>query len=125
MIRFMMVGVVNVSVGCGVMFILYNFFGCSYWFSSAMNYVCGGIVSFFLNKHFTFQNKEHSWGQVVKFILLVAACYFMAYGVAKPLALWALEGQTKATQENIAMCLGTCLYTILNYLGQRFFAFKK
>lgn len=122
--RFMLVGVVNVCVGCGTMFALYNWAGCSYWVSSAANYIVGGIVSFFLNKYFTFQNHEHSWAQVLKFILLVAACYFIAYSVAKPLAIWALSAQPKHIQENIAMCVGTCLYTALNYLGQRFFAFK-
>lgn len=125
MLRFLMVGVVNVTVGAGTMFLLYNLAGCSYWMSSAANYIVGGIVSFFLNKYFTFQNKERSWKQVVKFIVLVAVCYFIAYGLAKPMALWALSSQPLNIQENVAMCIGTCLYTLLNYLGQRFFAFKK
>ncbi|MCQ2255861.1 MAG: GtrA family protein [Bacteroidaceae bacterium] len=125
MLRFLMVGVVNVTVGAGTMFLLYNLAGCSYWMSSAANYIVGGIVSFFLNKYFTFQNKERSWKQVVKFIVLVAVCYFIAYGLAKPMALWALSSQPLNIQENVAMCIGTCLYTLLNYLGQRFFAFKQ
>ena len=125
MLRFLMVGVVNVMVGAGTMFLLYNLAGCSYWMSSAANYIVGGIVSFFLNKYFTFQNKERSWMQVVKFIVLVTVCYFIAYGLAKPMALWALSSQPLNFQENVAMCIGTCLYTLLNYLGQRFFAFKQ
>ena len=28
-----------------------------YWISSAANYVVGSVVSFFLNKHFTFRNE--------------------------------------------------------------------
>lgn len=124
MLKFLMVGVVNVTVGAGTMFLLYNLAGCSYWMSSAANYIVGGIVSFFLNKYFTFQNKERSWMQVVKFAALVAACYFIAYGLAKPMAIWALSSQPLNIQENVAMCIGTCLYTLLNYLGQRFFAFK-
>ena len=88
------------------------------------NYVCGGIVSYFLNKYFTFQNKERSWKQVVKFILTVAVCMFIGYGLAKPAVLWALSGVDKTIQENVAMVVGMGLYTGLNYLGQRFFAFK-
>lgn len=56
-IKFLMVGVLNTLVGAGTMFLLYNLAGWTYWLSSAANYVVGGIVSFFLNKYFTFQNK--------------------------------------------------------------------
>ena len=124
MVKFLLVGVVNTLVGAGTMFLLYNLAHCSYWISSAANYVVGGIVSFFLNKYFTFQNKDWSWGQVGKFIVSVSVCYLLAYGLAKPLALHLLAGQSQSIQENVAMLVGMCLYTALNYLGQRFFAFK-
>lgn len=122
-IRFLVVGVVNTLVGTGTMFVLYNFFGCSYWASSATNYIVGGICSFFLNKYFTFKNSEHSFKQVLKFIVTVAGCYFVGYGVAKPLVALALSSQSIAIQENIAMCVGMCLYVVLNYLIQRVFVF--
>ena len=125
MLRFLMVGVINTLVGCGTMFLLYNWAHCSYWLSSAANYVVGGIVSFFLNKYFTFRKKEWSWSQVVKFAINVAVCWLLAYGLAKPLVLRILEGQSRWLQENVAMLVGMCLYTVLNYLGQRFFAFRK
>ena len=125
MLRFLVVGVINTLVGCGTMFLLYNWAHCSYWLSSAANYVVGGIVSFFLNKYFTFRKKEWSWSQVVKFAINVAVCWLLAYGVAKHLVLRILEGQSLWLQENVAMLVGMCLYTVLNYLGQRFFAFRK
>lgn len=125
MVKFLLVGVVNTLVGAGTMFLLYNLAHCSYWISSAANYVVGGVVSFFLNKYFTFQNKGWSWGQVGKFIVSVSVCYLLAYGLAKPLALHLLAGQSQSIQENAAMLVGMCLYTALNYLGQRFFAFRK
>lgn len=122
--KFLLVGVVNTLVGGGAMFLLYNLLHCSYWVSSAANYVVGGVVSFFLNKYFTFQNRERSWGQVGKFILTVSVCYLIAYGCAKPLVPRLLSGQPVAVQENVALLVGMCLYTGLNYLGQRFFAFS-
>lgn len=123
--RFLLVGVVNTLVGCGLMFLLYNLAGWSYWSSSAANYVAGGVVSFFLNKYFTFRNRDRSWRQVGRFILTIAVCWLLAYGTAKPLVLWLLAGLPSRLQENIAMLAGMCLYTALNYLGQRFFAFRK
>ena len=122
--RFLIVGVVNTIFGTIVMFSLYNLAGCSYWISSAANYILGSILSFFLNKYFTFQNRERSWGQVVRFTVNIAACYLVAYGVAKPAMRMLLSGQSVSIQENAAMLAGMCLFTGLNYLGQRFFAFR-
>ena len=115
---------VNTLIGTGTMFPLYNLAHCSYWVSSAANYIVGGIVSFFLNKYFTFQSKTREWSQVWKFALNVTACYLLGYGLAKPLVLRLLAGQAVNVQENVAMLVGMCLYTGLNYLGQRFFVFK-
>lgn len=123
--RFFLVGILNTIVGCGAMFLLYNWAHCSYWISSAANYVLGGFVSFFLNKYFTFQQKEWSWSEVLRFALNVVVCYLLAYGMAKPLVLVLLKGQPLKIQGNVAMLVGMGLYTCLNYLGQRFFAFRK
>ena len=124
MLRFLLVGVVNTMVGAGIMFLLYNLAGCSYWLSSAANYIVGGVVSYFLNKYYTFKNTERSWKQVLRFALNVAVCWLLAYGIAKPLALRLLAGFDEKLQTNAAMLAGLCLYTALNYLGQRFFAFR-
>lgn len=123
--KFLLVGIINTIFGCGLMFLLYNFFSYSYWFSSAANYVVGGTISFILNKYFTFNSKKWSWQQVWRFILTVAVCYVIAYSFAKPLVIYLLANYDRKVQENVAMVVGMCLYTVLNYLGQRFFAFKK
>lgn len=122
-IKFLMVGIANTALGMCIMFLLYNLAGWSYWLSTATNYFAGGIISFLLNKYFTFQKKDWSWKQAGKFALTVAVCYLLAYGIAKPLVLYSLAGQAIEIQENVAMLVGMCLYTVLNYLGQRFFAF--
>lgn len=123
-LKFLLVGALNTLVGTGVMFLLYNLAKCPYWPSVCANYVTGGVVSYFLNKYFTFQNTERSWAQVGRFVLTVAVCMLIAYGIAKPLVRLALAGAGTTIQENVAMVVGMCLYTALNYFGQRFFAFR-
>lgn len=123
-IKFLIVGVINTLVGTGVMFVLYNFFSVSYWISSAANYVVGSIVSYFLNKYFTFQNKEKSLKQMIRFIVNIAACYLAAYGAAKPLISWLLSDMNEKVQGNAAMLAGMCLFVVLNYFGQRWFVFQ-
>lgn len=123
-LKFIIVGVVNTLFGSMIMFFLYNLAGCSYWISSIANYFFGSILSYFLNKTFTFQNKEHSMKIVVKFIINISTCYILAYGLAKPITYVLLQNTAKNVQENIAMLVGMLLFVGLNYLGQRFFAFK-
>ena len=125
LIKFLIVGVINTIVGAGVMFLLYNLAHCSYWVSSAANYVVGGIVSYFLNKFFTFQNKQKSFKQVLFFILNLAISYVIAYVLAKIIICWILASQTVAVQENVAMLVGMVLYTGINYIGQRLVVFKE
>ena len=103
------------------MFVLYNVFDCSYWLSSAANYFFGSILSYCLNRWYTFKYHGSTWRSVVKFTINIAVCYFIAYGVAKA----ALSDSSKSLQENVAMVVGMVLFVLLNYLGQRFFAFKK
>ena len=123
--KFIMVGVVNTLFGTAVMFACYNLLHFSYWVSSAANYIFGSILSYFLNKHFTFQNKSRSWKTVLKFVVNISVCYLIAYGVAKPAVSALLSDASVTIQENGAMLVGMCLFVVLNYFGQRFFALKK
>lgn len=125
LLKFILVGVINTLVGTAIMFGLYNLAHCSYWLSSAANYVLTSILSFFLNKYFTFQNKENTWGQVLRFIVNIAVCYVIAYGVARPLCERLLAGAGPSVRDNVSMLVGMCLFTGLNYLGQRLFAFRQ
>ena len=130
--RFILVGLVNTAVGYGVMFGLYNLAGLhawgdtGYWISSAANYIVGSVVSFFLNKHFTFQNREKGAGVVLRFALNIAVCWALAYGLAKPIMVWLLSGTgwSQQIQGNLSMLAGSGLFVFLNYFGQRFFAFR-
>lgn len=133
MFRFLLVGVVNTLVGLSVMFGLYNLAGLhawgdiGYWISSGANYVAGSVVSFFLNKRFTFQNQERGAGVVLRFALNIAVCYLVAYGLAKPAVSWVLGSFpiSEQLQGNLTMLAGSGLFVVLNYFGQRFFAFRQ
>lgn len=125
LIKFIIVGIINTIVGTAIMFGLYNLAGCSYWVSSAANYILTSILSYFLNKYFTFQHKGDNLKSMARFAINIAICYLLAYGIAKPAVMHILSGYSKSVQENTAMLVGMCLFVGFNYLGQRFFAFKE
>jgi len=123
--KFILVGIINTIVGSAIMFSLYNIAHLNYWVSSACNYFFASILSFFLNKYFTFTVKEWSLFMIVAFILNIATSYFIAYGLAKPLINYFLNSKPQNIRENIALFVGMCLFTGLNYLGQRFVVFDR
>jgi uncharacterized protein with PQ loop repeat len=61
---------------------------------------------------------------VIAFILTIAFSYFIAYGISKPVINFLLKDISLKTRENIALFTGMCLFTGINYLGQRLVVFK-
>ena len=118
-------GVLNTLVGDGLSFLLINVTDMGMWWATAVPTVLASVMSYFLNKHFTFKNTETGWKPVVRFAANIAACYLLAYGIAIPLMQWALAGTDATLRDNIAKLTGMCLFVGFNYLGQRLFAFRE
>ena len=125
--KFILVGIINTIFGTAIMFLLYNLAGFGYWGSSAISYILGSILSFFLNKNFTFRNKESSIKTALRFTVNIAVCYLAAYSISKPIVERILSNTSlsKSIVEQFSMLFGMALFTMLNYIGQRFFAFKE
>ena len=123
--KFLLVGVLNTLVGNGLMFLLYTLAGAGYWTATAVSYALASVMSYFLNRYFTFKYREGGVAVVLRFALNIAVCYGLAYGIAKPLIKWLLSGASVTVRDNVAMLAGMCLFVGFNYLGQRFFAFRE
>ncbi|EHL04218.1 GtrA-like protein [Desulfitobacterium hafniense DP7] len=127
--RFILVGILNTLLSFMVMLILYNFLHFGYWSSSAVAYILGSILSFWLNKSYTFRNNDSVVYTLLRFSINIVICYSIAFGIAKPTVhgFFNLAGTHHENQiiENIALFLGMCLFTVLNYFGQRLFVFGK
>ena len=124
MLKFILVGVANTLVGTAVMFIFYNLFHFDYWVSSASNYIVGSILSYFLNKYFTFKKQNQSLKEIILFIVNITLCYLIAYSAAQPLVKFIFSGIDNTLADNLSMLAGMGLFIILNYIGQRFIVFK-
>jgi len=124
LLKFILVGIVNTVVGACLMFSLYNLAGLGYWVSSATNYVVCSVLSFFLNKYFTFNVRQWSLFMIVSFVLTIAFSYLIAYGVSKPAMNYLLRNSPQKIRENAALLAGMCMFTGINYLGQRLVVFN-
>ena len=123
--KFLLVGVLNTVVGEGLKALLLAFTALGPFPASAISTALASVLSYFLNRYFTFKYKGSGIGVVLRFSLNIVVCYLLAYGLAKPAMELLLSGASKAVRENIAMLTGMCLFVGFNYLGQRFFAFRE
>ncbi|MFD6442136.1 GtrA family protein [Peribacillus sp. NPDC060186] len=124
-IRFLLVGIVNTAVGLSVMLTLMNVLEVSYWISTFFGNGTGAVTSFLLNRTYTF-GSDIGWRRgAARFIFVILICYFAAYSLGHVFAEF-LEGSSHLSiQDNVAVLIGTVFYTVLNYLGQKYFVFKK
>lgn len=123
--KFLLVGIFNTVIGAVIMLLFYNT-GNGYWFSSAISYLIAGIMSFFLNRYFTFASNTDIKRGLAEFFILLAVCYFIAYSLAKPVVFYFLQSTDYSyhVKEQVAMFAGMGFYSILNYLGQKLWVFK-
>ena len=126
-VKFLFVGLLNTLLGAAIMFGLYNLVGFGYWTSTAVSYVLASIFSFFVNRSFTFGDKSNPGLPALKFTANIAVCYLLAFSLAKPLILSLLAdvNTPQTVTDNVAMFAGMAMFTGFNYIGQRYFVFKK
>jgi putative flippase GtrA len=126
--RFLLVGIFNTLVGLGISFLLFNVFHLGYWSSTFLGNTMGAIISYVLNKTFTFRSEvsvQNSWW---KFAIVILGCYGFSYGISSLLGTgWTtLFPFTNPTLvHNGSILVGNGIYTISNFLGHKYFTFRK
>lgn len=124
MLHFGIVGVINTVAGFVLIMLFYNVFHWNYWIASGASYIIGSIFSYFANKKFTFKAEGGGRKYAFRFGINIAVCYFMAYGIAKPLVRYVLGGYSQVIVENIAIVIGMGMFIVFNFIGQKFLVFK-
>ncbi len=125
---FLAIGVGNTLLNWVLMLVLYTNMGLGFWPSSAIGYVVTSALSFILNRKYSFQSKGNVWIDLARFVAVIGLCYFVANAMAKPLIEWVLRWDVLSVLQKwsgqIALLFGNVVFTALNYVGQRLFAFK-
>ena len=102
--------------------------GFGYWGSSAVMFFLCSILSFVLNRKYSFKSTAPLGQTIFRFSVVIAVCYVTAFGLAEkltPLLLQAvLPGLGGGMVEQVSMLFAQVIFTGLNYIGQRLWAFK-
>ena len=125
--RFIVVGLLNTALSLAMMFGFYRLLGLGYWGASSLAYFLCSIVSYMLNKHYTFGSRAGYLRSGIRFTVNIGVCYCAAYLAARPLVRFMLGAAGNLLSARVidqaAMLAGMVMFTGMNYLGQRFFVF--
>ncbi|RFU64732.1 GtrA family protein [Peribacillus glennii] len=123
-IRFLLVGVLNTIIGLSTIFILLNLAGLNYWAATFIGNGAGAIVSFLLNRAFTFKSRISLKKGGLLFFTVIISCYFVSFSLSEWISSH-IYGMLPFTKQNLSVVLGTCIYTVSNYTGQKLIVFSK
>lgn len=117
LIKYLLVGVINTIFGFSIVFLL-MFFGVMPEVANFLGYFCGFILSYFLNKHFTFKSQNSHRRDFWRFFIAMAGAYLINF-----IAL-IIAHRICGVDKYIAQVIAGVCYTISGYVFSRFFAFK-
>jgi putative flippase GtrA len=116
-IRFAGVGIVNTTVGLSAIWAAMFWFKASPTLANAAGYAVGLVISFGLNRWWTFGSSARSAEQLPRFILVAALSYFINLGAV------IVATSQFAVDAYLAQVLGVAMYTVASFFGCRWFVF--
>lgn len=124
LVRFMFIGLINTCIGLSLIFLLLNVVGWPYWMSTSIGNGIGAIVSYFLNKNFTFKSKVNDKKGITLFVFVIVGSYIISYRLGYSLITNSLFVNLGLYTEELSVLIAAMIYTVLNYLGQRYVTFR-
>jgi len=117
--KFLVVGGINTAVDFIVLYILV-YFGMLASNAKLISYPCGVINSYFMNRNWTFKQKQKkSIAEIIKFILVNVVSYGVNAGIFN-ICITAL-----GIDMFFANCVATGFSLIVNFIGNKVFVFNK
>jgi glycosyltransferase involved in cell wall biosynthesis/putative flippase GtrA len=116
-IRFILVGVINTLVGLSIIYAAMFFFDVGIKAANLIGYLVGLIISFTLNKKWTFKNGDRIRSSLVRYLIVIGVAY-----VANLETVMFFDSYLKISPY-LAQLMGVFPYALIGYLGCKFFAF--
>ena len=115
-ITFNLVGIVNTLIGFSIIFAL-MFAGFSAVESNVVGYAIGAIVSYNLNKKYTFKDTQNSKMQIVKFFSVLFVAYILNFIT--------LQTLLNVLDPYISQLISAIVYTLSSFLLAKAIVFQK
>lgn len=116
--RYLLIGVANTFTGLSVIYLAKWLLGLDDVIANMLGYGVGLALSFTLNKRWTFRHTGPTVPAISRFILVVGVAYMANLLVV----MYSIN--ILALNSYLAQALGVIPYTVIGYLGSRFYAFS-
>jgi putative flippase GtrA len=116
--RYLLVGVTNTLVGYGVILFVQLGLGVHAIVANALGYFVGLVVSYWLNRVYTFRSTQSHAKSIPTFVAVAGMCYVLN------LAVLQLTIGYLGLSASIAQGLAICSYTIAFFVASRYLVFK-
>jgi len=117
-VSYLLVGVLNTVIGLSVIYLAKWLLGLGDIISNVIGYAVGVTMSFTLNKKWSFRHEGQVMSSFIRFIAVILVAYFAnLYVVIICIEFFMVNSY-------ISQAIGIIPYTIIGYLGSKFFAFK-
>ena len=117
--RFLLVGTVNTLIGLSVIFAAKGIVGLDDFVSNLLGYGFGLLLSFFLNKEWTFSHNGRISPTAVRF----GIAFLLSY-IANLMTVYGLRDSV-GLNSYLAQALGIAPYTLIFYLICRYYVFPE
>lgn len=117
-IRYLLVGVTNTAIGYGLIFGFMYLAGLSPEASNAAGYGISLMVSYLLNRHYTFNSRGAQRGEVMRFLAAFAVAYALNF------VTLVLLVRVAGAHEGVSQIVSGAIYVIASYFMNKFFVFR-
>ncbi|MDE6886788.1 MAG: GtrA family protein [Helicobacteraceae bacterium] len=117
-IRYLLVGILNTIFGYGIIFSL-MYFGLIPEIANFIGYTLGILLSYILNKYFTFKSKNSHKKDFFRFLVSMGIAYLINLAVL--FYCYRILGIDKY----ISTIISACFYTASGYILSKIFAFRE
>lgn len=101
-----------------VMYKTFMLLGIDRSIAKTLSFICGSIVGFVINKSWTFESAGFSKGEIIRYIILYCGTAIINSLINKITLLL-------VSVELLGFLCATGVSTVLNFLGQKYFVFRK
>lgn len=132
LVKYGIIGVSNTVITLVVFYVMNTLLGLAYGLANTVGYILGLINSFVWNRNWVFKTKSN----LKKEAMLFAIGFFICFGLQMFVSWYLLEVAglkdieleflpMKKPGQNIVMVLSMVVYTLCNYVYNRFVTFKQ
>lgn len=129
LMTFLIIGGVNTILSMSLNFALKNFANWPLFFSSATSFAVLAVPAFYFNRKYSFKSKAPLGQSIFRFATVTVVCFLLSFALNNMVMPWLRAGLLSGMNDMLFSLINIvgiqAVFTVLNYCGQRLWAFKE